>query len=98
MILVGKSIYLAITRPYISYAIRVSLVSQFMSNSWIPHMDAIICILKYVKGTPGRVLYKYFGNLWIEGYTVPIGLVHHQIEDRPLTIVLPRRQFSNFEE
>uniref|UniRef100_A0A2N9I6G4 Reverse transcriptase Ty1/copia-type domain-containing protein n=1 Tax=Fagus sylvatica TaxID=28930 RepID=A0A2N9I6G4_FAGSY len=42
--LVGKLIYLTITRPDISYA--VSIVSQFMTSPRVPHMNAVIRILK----------------------------------------------------
>jgi hypothetical protein len=53
--LVGKLIYLTITRPDISYA--VSIVSQFMTNPRVPHMNAVIRILKYLKNAPGRGLF-----------------------------------------
>uniref|UniRef100_A0A2N9GBD9 Integrase catalytic domain-containing protein n=1 Tax=Fagus sylvatica TaxID=28930 RepID=A0A2N9GBD9_FAGSY len=66
--LVGKLIYLTITRPDISYA--VSIVSQFMTNPRVPHMNAVIRILKYLKNAPGRGLfYRSSGHLRIEGYT-----------------------------
>jgi hypothetical protein len=66
--LVGKLIYLTITRPNISYA--VSIVSQFMTNPRVPHMNAVIRILKYLKNAPGRGLfYRSSGHLRIEGYT-----------------------------
>jgi hypothetical protein len=66
--LVGKLIYLTITRPDISYA--VSVVSQFMTNPRVPHMNAVIHILKYLKNAPGRGLfYRSSGHLRIEGYT-----------------------------
>lgn len=66
--LVGKLIYLTITRPDISYA--VSILSQFMTSPRVPHMDAVIRILKYLKGAPGLgLLYRSFGHLRIEGYT-----------------------------
>jgi hypothetical protein len=47
--LVGKLIYLTNTRPDISFAI--SMVSQFMSASRLPHWEACICIVKYLKVT-----------------------------------------------
>uniref|UniRef100_A0A5B6ZV70 Integrase catalytic domain-containing protein n=1 Tax=Davidia involucrata TaxID=16924 RepID=A0A5B6ZV70_DAVIN len=66
--LVGKLIYLTITRPDISYA--VSIVSQFMTSPRVPHLDAVIRILKYLKNAPGRgLLYRSSGHLRIEGYT-----------------------------
>ena len=53
--LVGKLIYLTITRHDISYA--VSIVSQFMTSPQDPHMNAVIRILKYLKNAPGRGLF-----------------------------------------
>jgi hypothetical protein len=49
--LVSKLIYLTITRPDISYV--VSIVSQFMTSPRVPHMNAVIRILKYLKNAPG---------------------------------------------
>ncbi|XP_059638936.1 uncharacterized mitochondrial protein AtMg00810-like [Cornus florida] len=66
--LVGKPIYLTITRPNISYA--VSVVSQFITSPRVPHMEAVVCIIKYLKGAPRRgLLYRSSGHLRIEGYT-----------------------------
>jgi hypothetical protein len=66
--LVGKLIYLTITRPDISYA--VSVVSQFMTSPRVPHMNIVIRILKYLKNALGRGLfYRSSGHLRIEGYT-----------------------------
>ncbi|XP_059625362.1 uncharacterized mitochondrial protein AtMg00810-like [Cornus florida] len=65
--LVGKLIYLTITRPDISYA--VSVVSQFMTSPQVPHMEAVVSLLKYLKGAPERGLfYRSSGHLQIEGY------------------------------
>jgi Reverse transcriptase (RNA-dependent DNA polymerase) len=49
--LVGKLIYLSHTRPDIAYV--VSVVSQFMHNPSEEHMDAVMRIVRYLKGTPG---------------------------------------------
>uniref|UniRef100_A0A2N9F6X6 Integrase catalytic domain-containing protein n=1 Tax=Fagus sylvatica TaxID=28930 RepID=A0A2N9F6X6_FAGSY len=49
---------------------EVSVVSQFMTNPRVPHMNAVIRILKYLKNAPGRGLfYRSSGHLRIEGYT-----------------------------
>ena len=54
--LVGKLIYLAHTRLNIAYAVGV--VSRFMHRPQVHHMEAIIKILRYLKGSPGRgILY-----------------------------------------
>ncbi|KAJ9554025.1 hypothetical protein OSB04_018070 [Centaurea solstitialis] len=47
--LVGALQYLTITRPDISYA--VNQVSQFLQAPTVPHFQAVIRILRYVKGT-----------------------------------------------
>ena len=50
--LVGRLIYLSHTRPDIAFA--VSVVSQFMHDPRSRHMDAVIKIIRYLKGCPGR--------------------------------------------
>ena len=59
--LVGKLNYLTITQPDISFP--VSVVSQFLQSPCDDHWDAAVCILRYVKGTPGQgVLYEKRGH------------------------------------
>jgi hypothetical protein len=66
--LVGRLIYLSHTRPDIAFA--VSVVSQFMHDPKTHHMDAVVRIIRYLKGNPGRgLLYKSNGNLRVECYT-----------------------------
>ena len=74
--LVGKLIYLTITRLDISYA--VSIVSQFMTSPRVPHMNVVIRILKYVKNAHISVL-KDTLTLTRQG--------HLQIENLLLVIV-----------
>jgi hypothetical protein len=50
--LVGKLIYLTVTRPDISFA--VSMVSQFMHAPRTSHLSAIDRIHRYLKCTPGQ--------------------------------------------
>ncbi|KAL5774663.1 hypothetical protein ACOSP7_012220 [Xanthoceras sorbifolium] len=52
--LVCRLIYLTVTRPDIVYSVRT--LSQFMQEPRILHWDAVIRILKYIKGTPGQEL------------------------------------------
>ncbi|CAH9069280.1 unnamed protein product [Cuscuta europaea] len=52
--LVGKLNYLTMTRPDISFA--VSVVSQFLNTPCDSHWDAVVRILRYIKGSPGRGL------------------------------------------
>ena len=66
--LVGKLIYLAHTRPDISFA--VSMVSQFMHSPRPEHYEAVLRILRYLKGTPGKgLLFANNGHLEVEVYT-----------------------------
>ncbi|KAF5812790.1 putative RNA-directed DNA polymerase [Helianthus annuus] len=66
--LVGKLIYLSHTRPDIAYAVGV--VSQFMHQPQVAHMEAAQRILRYLKGTAGHgVLFKTNGHLKVELYT-----------------------------
>ncbi|KAL0336490.1 UNVERIFIED_CONTAM: Retrovirus-related Pol polyprotein from transposon RE2 [Sesamum radiatum] len=66
--LVGKLIYLTVTRPDISFA--VGLVSQFMDKPRLVHWEAALRILKYIKASPGKgLLFKRHGHVKIEAYS-----------------------------
>ncbi|KAL0344087.1 UNVERIFIED_CONTAM: Retrovirus-related Pol polyprotein from transposon RE2 [Sesamum angustifolium] len=66
--LVGKLIYLTVTRPDISFA--VGLVSQFMDKPRSVHWEAALRILKYIKASPGKgLLFKRHGHVKIEAYS-----------------------------
>ncbi|KAK4386010.1 Retrovirus-related Pol polyprotein from transposon RE2 [Sesamum angolense] len=66
--LVGKLIYLTVTRPDISFA--VGLVSQFMNKPRLVHWEAALRILKYIKASPGKgLLFKRHGHVKIEAYS-----------------------------
>ncbi|BBN70430.1 Seven transmembrane MLO family protein [Prunus dulcis] len=66
--LVGKLIYLTITRPDITYA--VSLVSQFMHAPTEAHLNVVKRILRYLKGSIGRgIIMKNNGHTQIMAYT-----------------------------
>jgi hypothetical protein len=66
--LVGKLIYLSHTRPDIAYV--VSCVSQFMHAPSEEHMEAVLRIIRYLKGAPGRgIKFEKHGHLNVEGYT-----------------------------
>ena len=53
--LLGKLLYLTLTRPDISYA--VGRLSQFISRPKLPHLHAAQRILRYLKGNPGMGLF-----------------------------------------
>jgi hypothetical protein len=49
--LIGRLVYLTITRPDLSYSVQ--LLSQFMDSPRKPHMDATFRVLRYLKSSPG---------------------------------------------
>ena len=66
--LVGKLIYLSHTRPDIVFA--VGIVSQQMQNPTEKHIEAVIRILRYLKGTPGLGLrFRKHSDRGIEVFT-----------------------------
>ena len=66
--LVGKLNYLTITRPDISFA--VSVLSQYMKDPRLPHWEAVIRIMRYLKSHPGYgLLRKANSHLQVEAYT-----------------------------
>ncbi|XP_039158784.1 uncharacterized protein LOC120288727 [Eucalyptus grandis] len=65
---VGKLNYLTVTRPDISFA--VSVVSQFMGSPRTTHWDAVLRIIKYLKGAPGKgLIFKNCGHLNTTGFS-----------------------------
>jgi hypothetical protein len=65
--LVGKLIYLTITRPEITYSVHI--LSQFMQEPRKPHLDAVHHLLRYLKGAPGQGLYfPAKGDLLLTGF------------------------------
>ena len=66
--LVGKLNYLTITRPDISFP--MSVVSQFLQSPCDSHWDAVVRILRYIKGTLGQgVLYENRGHTQVVRYS-----------------------------
>lgn len=53
--LIGRLLYLTITRPDIAY--DVHRLRQFISDPKIPHLQAAHHLLRYLKGNPGQGLF-----------------------------------------
>ncbi|XP_048611515.1 uncharacterized mitochondrial protein AtMg00810-like [Brassica napus] len=50
--LIGRLIYLAVTRPDLSYSVHI--LSQFMQKPKHAHWDAALRVVRYLKGNPGQ--------------------------------------------
>ena len=66
--LVGRLLYLFMTRPDISYGVQH--LSQFVSSPKEPHMQAALHLLRYLKGTISNGLfYPVQSNLKVAGFS-----------------------------
>lgn len=65
--LVGRLIYLTITRPDISYAVHI--LSQFLSKRKTNHMKVVIKLVKYLKNSQGQgILFSTTSPLTLSAY------------------------------
>ncbi|KAF5471862.1 hypothetical protein F2P56_008627 [Juglans regia] len=53
--LVGRLLYLTITRPDLAYYVQV--LSQFLAKPAVSHHKAVMRVLRYLKATPGQGLF-----------------------------------------
>ncbi|RVX15466.1 Retrovirus-related Pol polyprotein from transposon RE2 [Vitis vinifera] len=65
--LVGRLIYLAVTRPDLTYSVHI--LSQFMQEPRIEHWEAALRVVRYLKGTPGQgILLRADSDLSLQGW------------------------------
>ncbi|XP_027174543.1 uncharacterized protein LOC113774176 [Coffea eugenioides] len=65
--LVGRLIYLSLTRPELSYGVHI--LAQFMQQPRKEHWEAALRIVRYLKGSPGQgILLKAACNLELKAY------------------------------
>jgi Reverse transcriptase (RNA-dependent DNA polymerase) len=65
--LVGRLIYLTITRPKITFP--VNILSQYMHEPRQPHMTVALCVLRYLKSSPGKgILMKTDNDLHLRAF------------------------------
>ncbi|CAH9146225.1 unnamed protein product [Cuscuta epithymum] len=65
--LVGKLIYLTLTRPDICYSVHI--LSQFMQCPKVAHWEAVLRVLRYLKSHPGQgILLRSDSPLTLTGF------------------------------
>ena len=66
--LVGRVVYLTITRPEITYAVH--MLSQFSQTPKKAHLEAALQVVHYLKGSPGQgILLRADRDLRLRAYT-----------------------------
>ena len=84
--LVGRLLYLTITRPDLAYSVHK--LSQFMSKPRKPHLDAAYKVLRYMKGCPSQgILLSSRFDFHLKGYTNADWAACVILEDQQLDIV-----------
>ncbi|XP_021854883.2 uncharacterized mitochondrial protein AtMg00810-like [Spinacia oleracea] len=65
--LVGRLVYLAVTRPDLAYSVHV--LCQFLQKPRVAHWEAAMRVVRYLKGTPGQgILLRADSDLTLQGW------------------------------
>ena len=65
--LVGRLIYLAVTRPDLAYSVHI--LSQFMQAPRLEHWEAALRVVRYLKGASGQgILLRADSDLTLQGW------------------------------
>ncbi|XP_074271447.1 uncharacterized protein LOC141595383 [Silene latifolia] len=65
--LVGRLVYLAVTRPDLSYVVHI--LSRYLSKPRKSHMEAALRVVRYLKGRPGQgILLRSNSELVVNGW------------------------------
>ncbi|KAL0408532.1 UNVERIFIED_CONTAM: Retrovirus-related Pol polyprotein from transposon RE1 [Sesamum radiatum] len=65
--LVGRLLYLTVTRPDLSYAVQT--LSQFMSSPTSDHLQDAYKVLRYIKAAPGQgIFFPAHSSLTLRAY------------------------------
>ncbi|XP_074315635.1 uncharacterized protein LOC141651839 [Silene latifolia] len=65
--LIGRLVYLAVTRPDLSFSVHV--LSQFLQQPREAHMEAALRVVRYLKGSPEQgVLLRSASSLTVSGW------------------------------
>ena len=59
--MIGRLVYLTITRPDISYFVQ--LLNRFMDSPRKPHLDAANKVLKYLKSSPSQGIFFFAASV-----------------------------------
>ncbi|XP_074293395.1 secreted RxLR effector protein 161-like [Silene latifolia] len=66
--IVGRLIYLTITRPDLVYSVHI--LSQFVNEPRKEHLDALIRVVRYIKGTPSKgIIISKSSELHLYGFS-----------------------------
>ena len=65
--LVGRLVYLSVTRPDLSYSVHT--LAQFMQKPKLAHWEAALRVVRYLKGNPGQgILLRAHTDLTVEAW------------------------------